>query len=305
MGDDLNILVTGAGGDSGIATIRSLCEDHYVVAADCDKNAAGLRLAQESVVLPPAQDPKFLEAVSSVIAKNKIDFIFPNVDEELIIFASNLHKIPQAIISDSESISTCLDKIKTINRLKKVIPTPNYPESYPAIIRPSVSRGSRDVFKVCTVEEADLVIALFEERGLEKDRLLIQEFLPGDEVTVDAVCDSEGRLVVACPRVRMATKGGICSVGRSIHNDKLVQYVKRITETLKFYGPINIQFKQDNFGEFKLLEINPRCAGSLSITKCNGVNIPSLSLSVATNEKISERDLQYKDDTVYRILSEI
>jgi len=305
VGNDLNILVTGAGGDSGIATIRSLREQHTIVAGDCNEHSPGFELAQKRVLLPTANDPTYLDCVLSVIEDNNIDFVFPNVDEELKTFASNLHKIPQAIISDPETICICLDKIKTLNRLHTIVPIPNHPQEYPAIIRPAVSRGSKDVYKVWTEKEAELVFALFNERGIDRDRLLVQEYLPGDEVTVDALCDFNGDLVVACPRIRIATKGGICSVGKNIHDESLLEYVKNITKNLKFYGPINVQFKQDKQGVFKLLEINPRCAGSLSITKRNGVNIPSLSLSVATNKTISEHELQYKDQTVYRILSEV
>ena len=122
-----NILVTGAGGDSGLATIRILAESNMynVVAADASKNSTGLLFANRFKLIPLANDHSFINKVKNIVSTENIDAIFPNVDEELKIF-SNKNNFPQAIISPSKTINICYDKLKTLQKLKEKAYIPKY-----------------------------------------------------------------------------------------------------------------------------------------------------------------------------------
>jgi carbamoyl-phosphate synthase large subunit len=303
----MKVLITGAGGDSGIATIRSLFRSASTFSVDSNKNASGFMLSDNSGVVPSARHPSFIDTIRDIVVEENIDFIFPNVDEELSVFASNKKIIPQSIISPLDTINICGNKKRTLDFLDGVVPIPKEESDYPKIIRPVVSRGSRDVFKVDNEYQLHLVSEMFLDRGMVEGDYIIQEYLPGMEVTVDAVCDKEGNLVVCCPRERISTKGGVCSVGRnfvSTPSDDLEYYVRNITKSLRFYGPINIQFKQDSSGLFKLLEINPRCSGGMTITRENGVNIADIALTIAQDRDVSDKALNLGSKTIFRYFKE-
>ena len=270
------ILVTGAGGDSGLAAIRILkASGFYVHACDCSDISSGLYLADSYSILPKASDEKtFLEEIKNIIKNNKIDIIFPNVDEELRIFAKYKDEIDAKIII--------------------------YPLE--TIIRPTVSRGSRNIYIAKNIKEKEFFLYYIKSLNLIP---MIQEHLPGKEYTVDCLFDENGKLIVLSARERMSTKGGISLVGKTVKEERINKIIEIIGEKIRFFGPVNIQLKEDKDGVLKLIEINPRCSGGLPITYKNELNIPLLAVKIAKGEYISPSELSYKEGIVFRYLSEV
>ena len=302
------IFVTGAGGDSGLCVIRILKEKgYYVHAGDSNLDSSGLYLADSFSILPSAEkEEEFINEIKRIVIEKKIDVIFPNVDEELKIFSKYKEEIPcKVIISPYKTIEICQNKLQSVEFLKEIVPIPHTNrliENFPLIVRPIVSRGSRNVFKVNNERERDFFWEYLKNRDLVP---MIQEFLPGVEYTIDVLFDLDGNFVVGAPRKRVATKGGASLIGETEKNEILINYVKEISKKMKFIGPINFQFKEDREGVLKFLEINPRFSGGLTITYKNGLNIPELILKISRGDKINEQELNYKEGKVYRYLSEI
>jgi len=302
------ILVTGAGGDSGLAAIRILkASGFYVHACDCSDISSGLYLADSYSILPKASDEKtFLEEIKNIIKNNKIDIIFPNVDEELRIFAKYKDEIDaKIIISPLETINLCQNKLETINFLKGYIEVPRTNEAFeefPLVIRPTVSRGSRNIYIAKNIKEKEFFLYYIKSLNLIP---MIQEHLPGKEYTVDCLFDENGKLIVLSARERMSTKGGISLVGKTVKEERINKIIEIIGEKIRFFGPVNIQLKEDKDGVLKLIEINPRCSGGLPITYKNELNIPLLAVKIAKGEYISPSELSYKEGIVFRYLSEV
>ena len=310
----MNILVTGAGGGSGLATIRILktTTNHTVYGADCSENASGLHLADEGFVIPRADHGAFLSSIQKIVAEKQIDLILPNVDDELEIFASHIEELPQTMISPLQTIKICNDKYTTIKALEKASAMPGIYEderppldAYPVLVKPRCSRGSRNIFIGSDPAQLEAILRYADTLGIPNTKRLVQEYLPGLEYTVDCLFDLDGALVTAIPRKRIATHGGVCSVGRTENNHKLLAAVRNISSCLKFRGPVNIQFRQGKSGEFKLLEINPRIAGGVPITLYAGVNIPDLCAKIADGATIFEDEKTFCETKVYRYLTEV
>ena len=310
----MKILVTGAGGGSGLSTIRILknTTEHTVIGADCNCFSSGLKLADYEVVLPKADSPHYLDAVIKIIDKYEIDIIIPNVDDELEIFAANKAKLHQVLISPPKTIKVCNDKLQTIKTLSKVVNTPiTYNEDnldnivFPVVLRPRISRGSRNIFIIKNRHQLDLLRGYFDSMGIFREKRILQEYLPGEEYTIDCLFDMQGKIIVAVPRRRITTQGGVCSIGRTEHNNVLIKSVQKISDVLDFEGPVNIQFRSDPHGVLKLLEINPRIAGAVPITLCAGVNIPDLSIKMFFGDNITEEETLFKEKSVFRYLTEI
>ena len=113
------------------------------------------------------------------------------------------------------------------------------------------------------------------------------EFLPGTEYTVDCLFDMEGEPVVIVPRKRLEVFNGKSSLGETQRNPILEDNVKKLSALFKFIGHVNIQFKPDQDGTFKLVEINPRFSGGLPITAEAGANTPELLFKLLSGEKVS------------------
>ncbi|MFC2051123.1 ATP-grasp domain-containing protein [Chloroflexota bacterium] len=306
----MRILVTGAGSSSGICTILALKEstDDIIFGCDCNEYSPGLYLADENFIVLMAKDEdKFIEQIANKVEEYNIDAIFPNVDEELPIFARNTPDIPcNVIISPFSTIDTCNDKLKSMSELENIVPLPLMGDIPPPFcIKPKIGRGSRDIYKVENKRELDALLEYLSLKGINNSDLIIQEYLPGKEYTVDALFDANGGLVVAVPRRRARIFGGASLVGITERNGQLISLVGNISRKLRFLGPVNFQFKEDKESIPKLIEINPRCSGGMVITLKSGVNLPKLALSILKEKEILEDELQWEERTVFRYLTEV
>jgi carbamoyl-phosphate synthase large subunit len=68
-----------------------------------------------------------------------------------------------------------------------------------------------------------------------------------------------------------------------------------ICNTLKFIGPINIQFKLDSQGIPKLVEINPRLSGGFPLTVASGVNSLEILYKLIKGEQINPKELEWNE----------
>lgn len=300
------ILVTGAGGGSGMYAIKALKRStaHTVVACDVSPHSAGLYLADRHALVPAARDPQFIPAVRRLIAEHGIDIVLPNVDEELLVFARNRTALgATVVVSDPDTIECCNDKLLTMERLSAVCPCPRGGERFPCVLKPRISRGSKGVYVAGDSGEFALSMQLLERQGYTRADVLVQEYLPGVEYTVDALCDGAGRLVVAVPRERLKTRGGISEAGRTVRHQGIIDSVAAITAALPFFGPINVQFREDSAGCPRLMEINPRCSGGLPIACAAGADIVNLAVQVVNGAALP--DVEWRELTVYRYLEEL
>ncbi len=102
---------------------------------------------------------------------------------------------------------------------------------------------------------------------------LVLEYLPGHEFSVDCIGDA-GSYVTGVVRKKSLTTPSqllVCA-------PDLLAYAGRLIERFRLSGLVNIQFKEDQQGEPKLLEINPRAAGGVAMSCLSGINLPYLAL---------------------------
>jgi carbamoyl-phosphate synthase large subunit len=117
--------------------------------------------------------------------------------------------------------------------------------------------------------------------------MLIQEYLPGEEYTVDVLSDLSGAPLLAVPRVRLETKDGISSKGRVLRDPEMERLCLEIARHLNLKGPTCMQLKRDEGGRLKFLEINPRIGGGSMFTTLAGVNIPMLLLDLIAGTELA------------------
>lgn len=303
------ILVTAAGGPAGINVIRALkkIKGVEVLGTDANPFSAGFAFCDKSFVVPYAKDKKYFPTMKKICNENKVDFLIPTYDEALKVFSSNNMATTKVVCSPKETIDICDRKDTTYKKLFDVVPCPKWVYlkdaeklKLPVFVKPCVGRGSSNTIVVNTDAELRNAKRMYSEKhDISKD-IIATEYLSGDEYTVDALFDFSGKLVVAVPRIRMQTESGISVKGRTIKDEKLEEYIKRISKKLTFFGPVNIQFKKDAYGEFKLVEINPRFSGGLEITELSGVDLVALLMKLLRNEKIEKNDTKWKETTVLR-----
>ncbi|MGJ3262104.1 MAG: ATP-grasp domain-containing protein [Salinarimonas sp.] len=107
----------------------------------------------------------------------------------------------------------------------------------------------------------------------EKGRLVVMDYLPGDEHSVDVVCDA-GRLVAAAARRKAGAFQVVTTRGPEI------DLAEAVVATLGLDGLVNVQTKADGEGVPKVLEVNTRYAGGVGYAAAAGVNLPAIAAAM-------------------------
>jgi len=130
------------------------------------------------------------------------------------------------------------------------------------------------------------VVTAFEWRVEEEDppELLMMEYLPGTEYSVYCFCHN-GRAKYIVPIKRIETVNMCSSVARIDMNRDCINLARQICELYEFEYNINIQLKRDKLGNLKVVEINPRIAGSVMLPVTAGVDMLSMTLLKAAGRK--------------------
>jgi carbamoyl-phosphate synthase large subunit len=183
-------------------------------------------------------------------------------------------------------METCANKWEFYQKTHGAFPMPETGRDplawnrFPCFAKPVFGKGSRDSYRCDSREELQYHCA-------QTPDLLIQEYLPGEEYTVDVLSDLAGTPLLAVPRARLETKDGISSKGRVFRDPEMERLSLDIARYLHLKGPTCVQFKRDQTGQLKFLEINPRIGGGSMFTTLAGVNIPMLLLKLIAGMELA------------------
>lgn len=302
INDVYNILIVPAGSGIAISAILKLKEDKKmrIFSADADLLAPGLHLSDKGYEIPNYSDPLFYQSLYSIIKKEHIDVLIPALDTFLLDFSKKSKEFKklgvETLISIPNTIRITRDKWLTYNKLKDIIPFPksfiqlnDIDVDFPLFIKPREGSGSKDAHLVLNNKDLDFHFNSINEP-------IIQEYLPGKEYTVDCLADYEGNLIICIPRERIETKCGISIKGRIIKSKEIEEIALKISSNLKFFGPFFFQLKEDYNGTLKIMEINSRISGTMSLSSASGVNIHSLAVRMLMGEKI---EIPRFEDEIY------
>jgi carbamoyl-phosphate synthase large subunit len=106
---------------------------------------------------------------------------------------------------------------------------------------------------------------------------IIQEFIPGPEITTDVVCDLNGVVLGIVSRRRIEVRAGEVSKGVTIHDTDIQEACIRIAHALPAVGPITVQCLMSNDKPL-FTEINARLGGGIPLAMAAGLNVPALIL---------------------------
>jgi hypothetical protein len=236
----------------------------------------------------------FLEYLNAVIQAHQIDCIYPAHDSASVFFSEHLDEIhAQVIITDPETTAICRSKKATYQYFagESFVPrfyeTPGDIQQYPVFVKPAVGQGSVGAKMVENAQELALALA-------EDPTLVICEYLPGMEYTVDCFTDKNGKLLVSKIRDRQRIKTGISVRSREYQPDQaVVTMAQTINDRLHFKGAWFFQVKRNASGDYRLMEISPRIPGTMGLSRNLGINFPMLTLFVFWDYDVSVIDNGY------------
>lgn len=229
--------------------------------------------------LPPISDPGFLDALNAFVAQAGISLIFPTHDDVALYMAAHAAQIRATVVgSDLACAEVCREKRRLYQALAgeafcpRVFGETDPVDEWPVFAKPNRGQGGVGAARVGTPAELDRLRS-------EGADLVVSEFLPGEEFTVDCFSDRHGQLRFAGPRSRDVVRMGIAFVSRVVPLDAPTQQIAQaLNERFRPRGLWFFQVKRDAGGRLKLLEMSCRVAGTMSVYRQLGVNLPLLAV---------------------------
>lgn len=297
MQSDISVLFTSSG--RRVELLRAFKRAYAdlkltgnIVAVDIDPLAPTLQLADRFYIVPRTSDPNYISTLVHICEREQVDLIFPLTDFDIPVLARHRSDLEatgaRVVVVSEDAATTTADKWLTYQFFRRIgVPTPRswLPKdvpfaalSYPVFIKPRFGSASKFAFKVRDGRELAFFLDYIPDP-------LVQEHLPGPEVTNDVVCDFEGNVLAVVSRQRIEVRWGEVAKGKTIYDPKITQYCLTIVKELGVIGPITIQCILRD-GEPYFTEINPRFGGGVPLGIAAGVQSPHWLLALAAGREI-------------------
>ena len=170
---------------------------------------------------------------------------------------------------------------------------------YPVLMRPSYVLGGQNMIIAHSDQDIIEYMEIITRTALENP-VLIDKYMMGKEVEVDAICDGTDYLIPGI--MEHIERAGVHS-GDSISvypaltltkkiRETIVEYTRRLAMALNVIGLVNIQYVVYN-NEVYVIEVNPRSSRTVPyISKVTGVPMVDIATKIMLGETLKEQGYQ-------------
>ena len=259
------------------------------IAADANPLAPALYHAHRHCLVPRVADPRYVPALNELIAEHDVKLVVPLTDLDQVTLARARDQLKALVLLPEENVVERLgDKYLAHQLLEEhglESPSTWLPTEVPADVRFPVlvkarhGFGSRHIYRAENASELEFFL-----RYTPVDSIVQQACL-GEEFSIDVFCDWDTRCLNAIPRTMIESKGGESIKGQTIKDWSLIEFGRRVAETLELIGPANIQCFRESDGRHYVTDINPRFGGGFPLPTAAGSRYPELALALARGER--------------------
>jgi carbamoyl-phosphate synthase large subunit len=248
-----------------------------IVGVDIDPLAPALRECDDFFMVPRCDDPAFVPAVAEVCRREQVSLLFPLIDPEIPVLARARDELgARAMVLPPKAAEITADKLATAELFERLgVPTPRRdPAEFPVFVKPRFGSAGAHTYRAAGEEE----LGFFLQRVPDP---IVEELLPGPEITTDVLCLDDGEVAAVCSRKRLEVRTGEVSKGVTLYDEAIASHCVKIGEALKARGPITVQCLLNVAGEPRFTEVNARFAGGAPLGFAAGVESPRWLLAHA------------------------
>lgn len=197
----------------------------------------------------------------------------------------NEHNIPKPV---GKTVYTVQDGLKVANSIE-----------YPVLVRPSYVLGGRSMQIVYTDKELENYLVTAVALHTNKRPVLIDKYIDGKELEVDAVCDGESVLIPGI--MEHIEKTGVHSgdsmsvyppytIGEEV-KQTIYEYTRKLGLGIGIIGLMNVQFIYSNEKVY-IIEVNPRSSRTVPfISKVTGIPLPEIAIQVMLGKTLQSMNI--------------
>jgi carbamoyl-phosphate synthase large subunit len=320
-----------------IYALRNGADKHCfcITGVDVRHDAVGRFLVDHFYTVPPPEGPSYIEALTSICRKESVEIVVPQTTREVNVLCCYIDYFSRLgvrlMVSSWPAIEIANNKWRLLQEFEKLgLPVPRYSlarseqeligfaaelgyPQQPIVVKPPFSNGMRgvrvlkedawDVQRFLSEKPTGLEISLSElvailQTGTEWPELLVMEYLPGPEYTVDVF--SGTHIQIAIPRLRKAIRSGITFEAVMEFREDLIGYSLRAARHIGLRYAVGFQFKLDEQETPKVLESNPRVQGTMVASLFTGANVIWLAMKELLGEPPTEFPQPLNEALFYR-----
>ena len=261
------ILVTGCGGDIGLAVGRILLDEKAadsVIGCDIQEDHAGKVFFDRCFVIERATAPNYIDTLLRLVQEEGVDLVIPTSEPELRTLCTNdfYGRRELFLTANQKAMEIGFDKYRTAEFLRKNgLPHPwtqlaadGRPQEFPCILKSRTGCGSKDV---CILTEDQY----HQQKDYGEDDIF-QELIAEDdaEYTCGVFRSSLGEIRSIIFRRKL--KGGLTGSGIVEVNPEIERLLNMVAMYLDLQGGINVQLRM-RAGVPYVFEINPRFSSTV------------------------------------------
>ena len=301
-----------------------------VIGIDMSEEPSAQYLVDKFYKVPAATCEEYIDIVLDICKKECVDIYFPNISAEVTAVSKRKEEFQKigTIISASEqkAVEVANNKLSLYNFLKsKGIKVPRFYGvnsiedfeegckylGYPdvpvclKIVDGSGSRGVRIIdskrnrYQIFVNEKPNSffvayedMISILKEANEELHEMLLVEYLPGNEYTVDLLAD-HGKVQYIAGRENIVSLMSIAQESIVEKDEKAYKMSSDIVAALKLDGNIGFDFMRDKNGNAILMDLNPRITATVSVIAAAGLNLPYLRVKQLLKEMLPKVEIKY------------
>jgi len=279
------------------AAMDALDLEGNLVATDITSASPAFHKADKGILVPLAGRIEYVPTLLDIVDREKISLLVPLTDLDLRSLARQREQFQQAgcsaMIGSEQAVMLCRDKARTNARLGQAglatIRTLSLTEFrtspfYPCFVKPI--RGSASIGSSVIHNEKELTahIATF------GDLLIVQEYVPGKEFTIDVYRSRDGQVRCVVPRQRLVVRSGEVEKGVTVRDEELIDSAARLAGLLEdIWGVFCCQCRRTDSEPPRFFEINPRFGGGAPLSIAAGANLPLYLLQEVLGEPITAK----------------
>ena len=278
------VLIFPAGSEIGLEIYHSLKYSHHVEvfgASGKADHAAFLydptHYVEDELLYVSAAD--FIQRLNGYLRRLSIEFVYPTHDTIANFLAEHQSQVEAKVITScAETNRVARFKAATYKKFEAFefcpelyrAPYVNLP--FPVFLKPDDGQGGKCTYRVDSAAELSFYLGKFPD-------LLVTEYLPGEELSVDCFTDFQGALLFIGPRTRERVQMGISFRSTAVEvSDEIRKIAQALNATVSLNGAWFFQLKRNAKGRWKLLEFAPRQSSTMGLYRHCGVNFALLSL---------------------------
>lgn len=293
----VNVLFTSAG--RRVELLRAFRQAYSdlgiagnIVATDIDPLAPALQEADCPYIVPRISDAAYLPTLVEICHREQAHLVFPLIDPDIPALARHRQELEatgaRVVVVPSEAVTATRDKWLTYEFFSKLgVATPRtyLPEEargarldFPVFIKPRDGSAGKSAFKVRNERELDFFLDYVPQP-------IVQEYLPGPEITSDVVCDFDANVLYIVSRRRIEVREGEAAKAITVYDPTVARDCVTIARGLKAIGPITVQcMMRDGVPHFT--EVNCRFGGGAPLGIAAGMLSPHWYLTLAAGRPV-------------------